>query len=58
MPTKILTCKCKHPYQDERYGAGKRVHNPMQTGSGKVRCSVCENVVVIKEEVIQPPLAA
>ena len=60
MPTKILVCekRCKHPYQDEKYGAGKRVHNPMKAGSGKVRCSVCTNIVIVEKEVIPSPTIA
>ena len=61
MTTRILNCKCKHADQDALYGAGKRVHNPMKPGSGKVRCSVCGNIVIVgvaSEEVIQQSKAA
>lgn len=37
--TKILPCTCKHAYQDERYGAGNRVHNPRK--GGIFACTVC-----------------
>jgi hypothetical protein len=40
----ILRCKCKNDYQDERYGANYRVHNPIQvsgTQSPRYRCTVC-----------------
>lgn len=30
-------------FQDKRHGIGMRVHNPC--ASGKLRCTVCENVV-------------
>ncbi len=40
---KLLPCvaaetTCKSPYQDEKYGKGKRAHNP--SGDG-FRCTVC-----------------
>ncbi len=35
---KIIKCKCKHDYQDEKYGKGNRVHNPTVKG---YRCTVC-----------------
>ena len=38
MATKILKCKCKHDYQDKRYGTDKRVHNETVKGW---RCTVC-----------------
>ena len=52
--TRIIPCRCKHAGQDALHGAGRRVHNPMKPGSGKYRCSVCQNIVVLGEEVIQP----
>lgn len=36
--TVILPCSCANAYQDDTYGAGKRVHNPSATG---YRCTVC-----------------
>jgi hypothetical protein len=45
--TNILPCKCKHAYQDERYGNGLRVHNhapKVHSGAGGWRCTVCEDV--------------
>lgn len=44
MPTKVLPCTCTHAYQDQRYGAGKRLHN--YGGTTKTpfwRCTVCQN---------------
>jgi len=45
MATAILTCiaKCKHEYQDKRYGKGKRVHNLKVKGTGtqEYTCTVC-----------------
>lgn len=41
---KILPCDCKHEFQDERFGKGKRVHNECKGTKGappKYRCSVC-----------------
>lgn len=42
--TRIKPCSCKPDtpgakYQDERYGAGMRVHNAC--GDGKWRCTCC-----------------
>jgi hypothetical protein len=34
----IQPCTCKHVYQDEMYGPGRRVHN--ETAGGYV-CTVC-----------------
>lgn len=33
-------CTCKHPFQDKRYGKGKRVHND-GGNKGDARCTVC-----------------
>ena len=38
----ILDCTCRHPYQDRRYGPGKRVHNEMKVGG--YRCTVCSQI--------------
>lgn len=40
--TTVKTCTCKHSYQDQIYGIGKRVHNKCGI-NGKVafRCTVC-----------------
>lgn len=40
--TKILPCRCEHAFQDERYGPGKRVHNPVE--GEKWRCTVCKSM--------------
>ena len=43
--TKILKCTCQHEYQDEIYGKGNRVHNPLKTSQHeqpKYRCTVCK----------------
>lgn len=37
----ILSCDCRSPGQDALHSPGKRVHNPMTSGSGKARCTVC-----------------
>lgn len=39
----IITCECKHEYQDKVYGKQKRVANPMK-GKDKGRCTVCGTV--------------
>lgn len=36
--TKILPCVCFGPFQDDRYGTGKRVHNQTMKGW---RCTSC-----------------
>lgn len=47
----ILSCHCKHEYQDKLYGKGKRVMNPTEksiygtalTNTGRLyRCTVCK----------------
>lgn len=38
--TKILQCKCEHPWQNKRYGKGMRVMNRMAADKG-YRCTVC-----------------
>lgn len=45
---RIISCSCKHEYQDKKYGVGMRVHNEApkvgKDASGKVtgfRCTVC-----------------
>lgn len=40
-PPKIMACKCKHEYQDQKYGKGMRVQNPCK--EGRFRCTVCGN---------------
>jgi hypothetical protein len=37
----ILTCRCKHEFQDKLYGKHRRVHNPMAKTPGAYRCTVC-----------------
>jgi len=43
--TEVKDCNCKHEYQDEKYGKGKRVFNRMlrKKGEGAYfwRCTVC-----------------
>ena len=36
--TSVKLCSCTHPYQDKKYGKGKRVHNK---GSDDWKCTVC-----------------
>lgn len=44
--SKIIECTCRHSFQDERYGSGKRLHNRMEGKDIiKHRCTVCANVV-------------
>jgi len=39
MGTKIVSCSCRSEFQDQRYGAGKRVANLKEDGG--TRCTVC-----------------
>ena len=49
--TKILSCTCKHEFQDKRYGLKMRVHNSLgKSGRAKIvaqirlfRCTVCKH---------------
>lgn len=46
MKTKVMHCTCKHEFQDQTYGKGNRVHNPIKgktTTDQRVRCTVCGN---------------
>lgn len=42
----IITCSCKHVTQDEFYGKGLRVHNPVNKDYKIIgwRCTVCLSV--------------
>lgn len=45
MTTKIQPCTCQHAFQDERYGKGNRVMNPLKKGDKQQhRCTVCGKV--------------
>ena len=49
--TKVLTCNCKHTFQDKEYGTKKRLHNLAPKGhQGQVgwRCTVCSSVKVAR----------
>lgn len=42
--TAVKPCTCVHPFQDERYGKGKRLMNSTQKEEGNAqvfRCTVC-----------------
>lgn len=40
----IKKCTCKHEFQDEKYGKGYRVHNPInnEANINNWRCTVCK----------------
>lgn len=40
---KIMPCTCVHPYQDAKYGIGRRVHNGCGSNKGSHghRCTSC-----------------
>jgi hypothetical protein len=38
MSTKVLSCNCRHEYQDKKYGENRRVMNKINKG---YRCTVC-----------------
>ncbi len=41
----IKKCSCKNDYQDEKYGEGMRVQNPLKDpGKYGYRCTVCSKV--------------
>lgn len=48
--TSVISCNCKHEYQDSRYGNSKRVHNfkkaggPRKFPGGGWVCTVCGDV--------------
>ena len=44
MECAILKCNCKHEYQDQTYGKGKRVCNPTKD-KNEYRCTVCSATV-------------
>lgn len=48
MPTKIISCQCKHEYQDKLYGNNKRVYNKTVKGTTPdtqgYRCTVCSSL--------------
>jgi hypothetical protein len=39
---RVMDCVCESAYQDERYGKGKRLHNPKK--DKKWSCTVCGRV--------------
>lgn len=40
--TIVKDCTCRHPFQDERYGSGKRLMNRSQKKDKQfARCTVC-----------------
>lgn len=43
----ILKCSCPHPYQDEKYGEGRRVVNPKLAKSAFLSgvCTACGNEI-------------
>ena len=45
----IITCTCRHEYQDSKYGIGKRIANKMKK-DGMFRCTVCKKEHQISAE--------
>lgn len=46
MRTSILSCRCRHAYQDATHGPGLRVHNHLPAAPkspASARCTVCGN---------------
>lgn len=49
MSTKLFKCRCKHEYQDKKYGKGIRLHNKTTYPNtnkgtlGEYRCTVCKS---------------
>ena len=58
---KILPCHCEHPYQDQLYGRGMRVHTRTKKESGgrneaklvEWRCTVCRKTQTSKDAVAE-----
>lgn len=51
MPAKILSCTCKHAYQDQTYGENKRVFCQTMANDKKTyRCTVCSKEKTVGEE--------
>lgn len=51
MGSVIINCDCRHDFQDERYGAGRRVANlraKIEKDEREVRCTVCGRIHKIK----------
>ena len=47
--TRIISCDCKHEFQDKRYGVGKRVFNSKKDSNDYV-CTVCRATKIAKGE--------
>jgi len=47
--TKILKCKCIHPFQDNTYDKGNRVFN-INEKETEANCTVCGSKITIKSE--------
>ena len=48
----IRPCTCRHPFQDQKYGTGLRVHNQMQVVKGapaQYRCTVCGHETEVRQ---------
>ena len=45
----IITCTCRHEYQDSKYGIGKRIATKMKK-EGMFRCTVCKKEHQISAE--------
>lgn len=45
--TTIISCTCKHEYQDKVYGTNKRLAN-MKFNLDKATCTVCGKEVTIR----------
>jgi len=50
MSVKIMSCTCKHDFQDKEYGKQQRVHNYAEKKLA-FRCTVCKNEKLIRGEV-------
>jgi len=45
----MIKCKCKHDFQDRKYGKGNRVANKRSSdkNKGEAKCTVCGNIRTI-----------
>jgi len=50
MTTIKKTCTCKSAFQDQEYGKQVRVFNLAGKNQLSARCTVCEKIIVLKED--------
>lgn len=57
MSTVVTSCKCKHEFQDQKYGQQNRVMNTTDKKAGPgnvvVRCTVCKSEKEVRESLVR-----